>query len=142
MSKSKGNVVYTEDLLKKGYSPEHIRFYLIYGHYRKKMNLTDKKFIEAADILDRLRKMIKELKKHTKVDKSKKEVMMIISQLKLDFKKYMNDDMDVKGSIDGLYDSISHLLGHKKQGKLSDKDSDDITKELERIDEVLKVIFD
>lgn len=37
MSKSRGNIVYPDSLLEQGYSPEHIRCYLICGHYRKKM---------------------------------------------------------------------------------------------------------
>jgi cysteinyl-tRNA synthetase len=41
MSKSRGNVIYPDDLLRQGFSPEEIRFFLIYGHYRDKMSLTD-----------------------------------------------------------------------------------------------------
>jgi len=42
MSKSIGNVINLDDLSRRGYSPEHVRFYLLYKHYRKKINLTEK----------------------------------------------------------------------------------------------------
>jgi len=32
MSKSRGNIVYTEQLLEQGYTAGHLRFFLIYGH--------------------------------------------------------------------------------------------------------------
>ena len=44
MSKSKGNVYYPSDLLAKGFSGEQLRFFLIYGAYRKKLNFTFEKF--------------------------------------------------------------------------------------------------
>jgi cysteinyl-tRNA synthetase len=141
MSKSKDNVVYTEDLLDKGYSPEHIRFYLLYGHYRRKMNLTDKNFGEAATRLDSISEMIKELKKPKLVAKSRKETKDIIIQLTQNFEDRMNDDLDVKGTFDGLYDAISQLLDYKKQGKLSDKDCKGIIRKIKKIDNVLNVIL-
>ncbi|MDA8432705.1 MAG: class I tRNA ligase family protein, partial [Nitrospiraceae bacterium] len=38
MSKSKGNIYYTDTLTAKGYRAEEIRFFLIYGHYRSDLN--------------------------------------------------------------------------------------------------------
>lgn len=142
MSKSKGNVVHVEDLLDKGYSLEHIRFFLIYGHYRKKMNFTDKKFQESSKRLDSFREMIQELIAPKGVGKSKEEVQDLISQLSRNFEDRMDDDLDVKGSFDGLYETILMLLGYKKEGKLSDNECKKVHKKIERIDTVLKVIFD
>ncbi len=141
MSKSRGNVVYTENLLKKGLSASHIRFFLIYGHYRKKMNLTDENLREAAGKLDGLRDMVKELKKSNKVVKSKKEVSALIIRIIHDFEERINDDLDVKGAFDGLNETIAKLLDHKKQGRLSDMDCDKVIKNLREVDTVLKVIF-
>ena len=46
MSKSKGNVYYPSDLLAKGFSGEQLRFFLIYGPYRKKLNFTFEKLAQ------------------------------------------------------------------------------------------------
>ena len=61
MSKSKGNVYYPRDLLAKGFSGEQIRFFLIYGAYRKKRNFTSEKFGETIQKLDSFRRMVAEL---------------------------------------------------------------------------------
>ena len=48
MSKSKGNVYYPSDLTAKGFSGEQLRFFLIYGPYRKKLNFTFEKLSETS----------------------------------------------------------------------------------------------
>lgn len=44
MSKSKGNIIYPDDLLKRGYDGSHIRFFLIYSHYRKRLSFNYDRF--------------------------------------------------------------------------------------------------
>ena len=61
MSKSKGNVYYPEDLIAKGYRNDHVRFFLIYGHYRKRQNFTFKKLAEQSQRLDDFKNMIQNL---------------------------------------------------------------------------------
>ncbi len=41
MSKSKGNVLYLEQMAERGISAREVRFLLIYGYYRDKLNITD-----------------------------------------------------------------------------------------------------
>jgi cysteinyl-tRNA synthetase len=50
MSKSRGNVYYPEDLLAKGFRNDHLRFFLIYGQYRKKLNFTWEKLAETRSL--------------------------------------------------------------------------------------------
>ena len=61
MSKSKGNVHYPEDLIAKGYRNDHLRFFLIYSHYRKRQNFTFKKLAEQSQRLDAFKNMIQNL---------------------------------------------------------------------------------
>jgi cysteinyl-tRNA synthetase len=61
MSKSKGNAVYVDDLLDEGYSPEEVRFYLIYNRYRKRINFTKARLIEASQKLYNFKNMVKAL---------------------------------------------------------------------------------
>ena len=72
MSKSTGNVYYTSDILEKGFSGEHLRFFLTYGPYRKKLNFTFEKLAETSRKLDSFKSMIKELQKQ-KSDNSNTE---------------------------------------------------------------------
>ncbi len=61
MSKSRGNVVYPRDFFDKGYSAEELRFFLISGHYRRRLNYTANNFKKAVSILGRLRDNIREI---------------------------------------------------------------------------------
>jgi hypothetical protein len=59
MSKSRGTVLYTDDLLTQGYTAAEIRFFLSYGHYREKLSYTEKAMESAAEKLRRLRGQVK-----------------------------------------------------------------------------------
>lgn len=72
MSKSRGNVYYPADLIRMGYKKEHIRFFLIYGHYRKRLNFTLKKLQRTSRKLDILKNMVSILKKTKATESSKK----------------------------------------------------------------------
>jgi len=58
MSKSTGNIIYTDMLLSKGYSPSEIRFFLICNHYREKINYTAKNIQAARESLRELRNLV------------------------------------------------------------------------------------
>ncbi|NIN51976.1 MAG: class I tRNA ligase family protein [Nitrososphaeria archaeon] len=142
MSKSKGNVVYLDNLLKEGYSLEHIRFYLIYGHYRKKMNLTKERLQETSKKLDDFKKMVIGLTdKETGVTESNKTAKNLIDSLTHHFEERMNDDLDIKGSFDTLFEIVSKLSLLKREDRLSRDNCQRIVQELRKIDRVLQVIF-
>jgi cysteinyl-tRNA synthetase len=61
MSKSRGNILYPEDIYAWGYRPHHLRYFLISKHYRRKLNLTRTAFQTAARRIDELRARIERL---------------------------------------------------------------------------------
>ena len=61
MSKSRGNILYTDDLLDRGYSAAEIRFFLIDGHYREKLFYTEGAMKSAAEKLRRFRGRVREI---------------------------------------------------------------------------------
>ena len=63
MSKSKGNIHYADSLMEEGYSPQEIRFFLIYGHYRKKLNYSKKAMHRGADKLRTFKKAVRHMQK-------------------------------------------------------------------------------
>jgi cysteinyl-tRNA synthetase len=141
MSKSKGNVAYCHHMLDKGYTPEHIRFFLTYGPYRKKINLTDRKFKKTADALDAFRALVSHLEKPQGNDRSQGTMKDMIDELRRCFEEHMDDDLDVKAAFDELFEALKKLVHLKSEGELSDKDSEAACEELWRIDGVLRVIF-
>jgi cysteinyl-tRNA synthetase len=140
MSKSKGNVYYPADLLAKGYRSEHVRFFLIYGHYRKKLNFTWKKLAETSRRLDAFKGMLQGLEKAESANSSKRAKKLAASIISR-FEENMDNNLDVKDAFDELFRIISALHELKKQGKLSLEEANAAIDDLKKIDNVLQIIF-
>jgi cysteinyl-tRNA synthetase len=140
MSKSKGNVHYPADLLAKGYKPEHVRFFLIYGQYRKKRNFTWKKLAETSRKLDTFKAMVQGLEKAEAASSSEKANKLATSIVSR-FEEGMDNDLDVKTAFDTLYTTVAALHKLMKQGKLSAREAKAAVSGLRRVNSVLQVIF-
>jgi cysteinyl-tRNA synthetase len=136
MSKSKGNVYYPDDLLAKGYRREHVRFFLIYGDYREKLNFTLEKLAETSRKLDTLKSMVQNLQK-TKATGSSREAKELADTVVSEFERNMNDDLNVKAAFDSVYEAVDRL----KQEKIGVEDANAVVSGLRRVDSVLQVIF-
>jgi cysteinyl-tRNA synthetase len=136
MSKSKGNVYYPDDLLAKGYRREHVRFFLIYGDYREKLNFTFEKLAETSRKLDTLKSMVQNLQK-TKATGSSREAKELADTVVSEFERNMNDDLNVKAAFDSVYEAVDRL----KQEKIGVEDANAVVSGLRRVDSVLQVIF-
>ena len=138
MSKSTGNVVYPNDILAKGFTGEHLRFFLVYGPYRKKLNFTFERLSQTSRKLDSFKNMVKDLEAQ-KSSNSATELNELSSSLASCFEDCMNNDLDVKTAFDSLHEIITEL--HKKRESLSSKDKQNVKNCLRRIDSVLQYIF-
>ncbi len=144
MSKSSGNIMYPRELLKQGYEWRHIRFFLIYGHYRRKLNFTFAKYTKACERLDKLRRMAQKLSGDEAFEyprKTSKRAKKLIAKLAVDFEENMNNDLNVKDAIDQLFITVSKLFSFRDKGKLAVKDLNETAAKLKAIDQVLQVIF-
>jgi cysteinyl-tRNA synthetase len=141
MSKSKGNILYTDDIINMDFRPDHLRFFLIYGNYREKLNYTEKSFIETSEILDNFTSKFKKL-----IDLrscgiiSDELVKKLISKILPEFEKAMNNDLDLKRAFDELNFTIDELLGYKLQGRLTKTDCKNIHNCVKKIDDVFQVL--
>jgi cysteinyl-tRNA synthetase len=116
MSKSVGNITYPRNLLQKGYDWNHIRFFLIYGHYSKKLNFTWARYKETCAKLQQLQSMVNNLNGLQMVVKeSSFTVQNLVVQLKTNFEENMNNDLHVKDAFDMLYNTVSRLVTLKKR---------------------------
>ena len=140
MSKSKGNVYYPNDLLNRGYSAEHIRFFLIYGHYRRRLNFTFEKMDRLKHKLDAFKNIVKDLERTESIESSDK-AERLVGEIITGFEENMNNDLDVKAAFDSLLDIVSELNILMKQNKLSSDDAHNALANLRRIDQVLWIIF-
>ena len=135
MSKSKGNVLYTDSLQRLGYTMAEIRFFLIYGHYRERINYSEKQMGMAIEKLRSLKTIIKKIKYKAgiKPDVKSNAIQSLINI----FSKNMDNDLNVKRAFDGLYTILSSV----HVDTLKPAEAAGIITILREIDEVFKVIF-
>jgi len=135
MSKSKGNVSYTDTLRGRGYAIDEIRFFLIYGHYRKNLNYSDKTMDRAAENLRAFKRKTRALDPAPNGKPDFDEgVYHMVKGL---FSGKMDQDLDVKGAFDELHGFLTATEARHAQPRVSAG----ILKALMEIDEVLQVIF-
>jgi cysteinyl-tRNA synthetase len=140
MSKSRENVCYPADLLAKGFREDHVRFFLIYGHYRETLNFTWEKLAETSRKLDTFKSMVRELEK-ARPNSSNEKAKKLIGGIVSGFEAHMNDDLNVKAAFDTLYTTIAALHKLIEQKKLSAEEAKAAMQLLRRVDSVLQVTF-
>jgi cysteinyl-tRNA synthetase len=135
MSKSKGNIYYVEDLIRDGYTTDEIRFFLIYGHYRRKLNYSRKKMESAVEKLRNLKRKMKAIDR--KADQTSKVNQRMLKRVKDCFTREMDDDLNVERAFDQLYGFIEEI----KVETLKPETASGLIKGLRKVDEVLRVLF-
>lgn len=140
MSKSKGSVYYPEDLIARGYGKDHIRFFLIYGYYRKKLNFTFDKLAQTSRKLDNFKGMVQDLQKAQSTNPSQKG-RTLAKGIVTGFEKNVNNDIMVKTAFDEIYTKVSKLHKLVTEEKLGKEDANAAIIGLRKVDQVLQVIF-
>jgi cysteinyl-tRNA synthetase len=145
MSKSLGNIVYPDNLVAEGFSWDHVRFYLMYGHHRKRLNFTKASFEKTAKKLNDLKETLRLILSGTDHPPFPTSLSSGVERLTADlsrvFEDRMNDDLDVLGSLDGLSLVLSKLLSGKGRYEYNLDQQMKIDQQIRRIDSVLQVLF-
>ncbi len=142
MSKSRGNIIYPKDLIERGCLWPHIRFFLINGHYRKKLNFTLDKFKKACDRLHKFRDMVKNLQNMpATIRKPNKRAQKLIAELREGFEENMNYDLHVKDAFDHLFKAVWEFVKLKEKGEVNTQEAKKAIAVLKNVDQVLQVIF-
>ena len=129
---------YPRDLLAKGFSAAQLRFFLIYGPYRKKLDFTFQKLGETIQKLGSFKKMVAELQE-TKPSSQAAKHEVLTNKIVADFEVCMNNDLAVKSAFDSLNDTIGQI--HAMRQSLSAQDIKNTLTCLRRVDSVLQCIF-
>ena len=147
MSKSKGNVLYPEHILGKGYLPVHLRYFLLHEHYRSKLNFTWEYFEETVSRINRLRDTIAVVIGQAVPEDGKQPSLGLdepgperqntaADELKSAFEESMNADLSAGAAIEAIERFVSEL-------KVSDMDGNDrlaVSEVLARAQHVLGVL--
>ena len=98
MSKSRGTVTYTDDLLAQGYTAAEIRFFLIYGHYREKLSFSDRGMKSAAEKLRRVRLQVRKIARQSEGSAPLEDDRA--RGIREAFRGHMDRDLEVRSAVD------------------------------------------
>lgn len=144
MSKSRGNIIYPDELYGQGYTPTQLRFFLINGYYRNKIHFSFERFDKSCKYLDSLRGLATEVASPLEVDPTVRKVAasVCVDRLVDDFEAAMNDDCDVAKAVISLQRNLQRLVGYRRRGEMRQRDVLRLWYRLQKIDFVLRVLFD
>jgi cysteinyl-tRNA synthetase len=135
MSKSKGNIYYTDSLMEEGYSPQEIRFFLIYGHYRRKLNYSKKGMRRVVNKLNTFKKSVGHMQRRVE-DKAGAD-----GRAAEEVRKVFSDKMDDDLNVQKAFDAVSGLVSKAFAKGLEPDVARGYIDGLKQIDTVLGVIF-
>ncbi len=139
MSKSLGNVYHTDDVLAEGFGGSELRFFLIYGSYRERLNFTFEKLAKTSQQLHSLQRMVSDLKQQNKSPDQTKDKASITNEVTSIFETYMNNDLDVKTAFDSLHEKVTEI--HRNRESLGERELKRVLNSLQRVDSVLQCIY-
>jgi cysteinyl-tRNA synthetase len=122
--------------MKKGFTAQEIRYFLIDGHYRRRMNYREDRFRASAEKLHALRDRVRGIAKKAR-GLSRPGSGEAGRRLEALFRSGMDDDLQVGKAIH----SLSGLLAEKDRVGLPREEASALLHSLRRIDCVLQVLF-
>ena len=135
MSKSRGNIYYTDMLSREGYSMQEVRFFLIYEHYREDLNFSKDNMAFAVRGLKEFKGHVLAIKK--RASSSAPKDSSISEKILKVFSEHMDNDLSVKDALDG----VRYIISGPGINSLTQSEASGIIRALKKIDEVLQVIF-
>ncbi|HSW62210.1 MAG TPA: class I tRNA ligase family protein [Dissulfurispiraceae bacterium] len=135
MSKSKGNIVYTDTLRSDGYSFAEIRFFLLNVHYRETLDFRAEHIQRAASRLQSFRSLIRPIAK--KAAGAAAEKNSLADRLSAEFRLRMDDDLNIGKAFDATYALVASI----ETSLLSAGEAAAIVNALKGVDTVFNVLF-
>jgi cysteinyl-tRNA synthetase len=139
MHKSSGNIVTLRDLLAKGWDKRAVRLFLISGHYRDELNVSDESLAQAEANIERMDQFVRRLKAVTSEAVSPKGESLTQGLL-TDFEKAMDDDLNVPKALAALFRFQRDINSLIDAGKLGSGDAGDALAALKKVDRVFGVM--
>ncbi|MDC7227957.1 MAG: class I tRNA ligase family protein [Spirochaetales bacterium] len=141
MSKSRGNIIYPEDLVEGGADWRDIRFFLTYTHYRKKLNYTSENYKSAVSRIQTFRILTGRLLNTPAVSESDPAADELINNIVPSFNREIESDLALGRGFDAVFDILQKLDSINRGPNLSRVQKENLNKNLDKIDNVLNVIY-
>ncbi|MBW1650820.1 MAG: cysteine--tRNA ligase [Deltaproteobacteria bacterium] len=129
-----------EELLKKGYTGEEIRYWLMATHYGKPIVLSEERLDYRKRALQRMNRFIASLI-NIRGGEAYPETEQLCYDIKNDFISAMDDDLNVSAALASIFINIKKINKLILDKKLDKSDAEKIIKVFEKINTVLQ-IFD
>ena len=139
MSKSLGNVVSVQDILKRGYRASALRYVLLSTHYRKQLRFTWDSLAQAEESLHRLMDCLARVNAVTMVA-NHPEVTERVSEAQVAFAEKLMDDLNTPGALGVIFKLVRDLNAAIDAGELGREDVPVVRAAFEQFDQVLGVI--
>jgi cysteinyl-tRNA synthetase len=139
MHKSSGNIITLKELLQEGWKARAIRLFLISGHYRDELNLTDESLAQAEANIERLDQFVRRLKAVTARIGARRGEALTQAFLK-DFERALDDDLNVPKAMAALFRFQRGINSLIDSGKLTRADAAYALSALKKVDQVLGVM--
>ncbi len=137
-SKSKGNVIYLQNLIDKGFSREVIRFSLIQNHYRSKVNYSEDILRQAKATLEGMNHFIQRCQQVDREESLGEPVKTIIDNGLKRFEEAMDDDLNMSAALAAIFETIREV--NKDFDRIGRDDVEIIISFLRRTDQILGVL--
>jgi cysteinyl-tRNA synthetase len=138
MSKSLGNFYTLRDLLEKGFTGREVRFALLQAHYRSQLNFTVDGLHAARQSIHRIDDFVRRLESCRSYSE---DYQYDGSKYVSDLHKHVCDDLNIAGVFAALFDLIRDVNHQIDQGKIGQKDVENITSLLNSFDQILNIIY-
>jgi len=139
MSKSLRNFYTISQLVAKGYSPRAIRYMLLSGHYRDRLNFTFKRLGKCEREVRELVKCHEMLKKYEKGKRSGK-VAGIAGKAVIEFENAMDDDLNAPKALTAFFNLMCRAGELARKRKMDREETGAVLKAAAQMDSVLALL--
>jgi len=110
MSKSLGNFFWIKDIRERNFDPIALRYLFLGTHYQSKMNFTWEGLRAAANTLEKLRQIIRELhqKQKEKAITGQKDLSEMSKKYQEKFLNFINDDLNIPKALAVMWQLIKN----------------------------------
>ncbi len=140
MSKSIGNIIALDELIKQGYSPRVLRFVLLATHYRARVNLTEETLGAAQASLARLDTVRFAAESAEGTGDVRPELGELIDKTRELFTDSIQDDLGIAGALAAIFEFVSDVHRLNARSALSGLEGERILALWNELDGVLGVL--
>lgn len=141
MSKSKGNILYPDEVTDKYKDGIHLRFFLFSEYYKKKLNFTEKRYHAESERLDSIRALVSALIQGDGSGTYDHRLKTIIGTVPTVFESYLDDDLRIGDACKALHETLQDIEKTAGGRALPSAAAKDLRTHLEKIDTVTQVLL-